>query len=191
MAGLELDKEEGGLPNWSESRTRPSTGLSRRKSFLPGCSTGDGVEDRNGVGVGVRVCIAVGVDVAVDVGVPVGVGLGVEIGVGVPVGVGLGVDVGVGVPVSIGLGVEIGVGVPVDVGLGVDVGVGFGVGDRLGDDVGSGEDSSINGSSVGSVSGTFGDCSLGAGVGLRPALDPGSDQPPTLSPLTKVVCNRV
>jgi hypothetical protein len=33
------------------------------------------------------------------------------------------------------------------------------------------------------------DCLLGLGAGVR--VDPGSDQSPTFSPLTKVVCNLV
>jgi hypothetical protein len=33
--------------------------------------------------------------------------------------------------------------------------------------------------------------SLGAGLGVWPKVDPGSDQPPAFSPLTKLVCNLV
>jgi len=103
----------------------------------------------------------------VDVGVAVGEGLGVEVGVGVDVG--RGVDVGVGV--SVGLA------------------DGGGDGDRSGDGVGVGEGRSIIGSSVGCASAAGGNCSLGLGAGGR--VDPGSDQSPALSPLTKVVCNLV
>jgi len=83
-------------------------------------------------------------------------------------------------------------------------GAGGGVGDDgrrrdcVGDSVGGTGDSvgdravrTTNGSSVGCVSAALVDCSLGAGVGVRLEVDPGSDQSPTLSPLTKVVCNLV
>ena len=129
---------------------------------MAGCSTGDGIEDRNGVGVGV--CA----------------------GVGVAIGVGLGVDVGVAVGVALGVEVSVGVGVGVDVGAG-DRGNGDGVGNA--DSVGDGEGCSTDGSSVGSVSAVLVDFSLGPGGGVR--VDPGSDQSPALFPLTKVVCNLV
>ena len=128
---------------------------------MAGCSTGDGIEDRNGVGV------AIGVGVGANVGVAVGVALGVEVGGDVGVGVGLGLDV--------------------DVGVGDRVADGDSVGN--GDSVGVGEGCSTNGSSVGCVSAALVDGSLGRGVEVR--VDPGSDQSPTLFPLTKVVCNLV
>jgi hypothetical protein len=112
---------------------------------------------------------------------------GVDMGIGARAGVG--VDLGVGVCVSVGpgVGVSIGVGVLVGNGAGVAVGVGDGVDDR--DSVGDG--CSTNGSSVDSVSVTLVDCSFDAADGVRLAVDPGSDQPPTWLPSTKVVCNRV
>jgi len=69
----------------------------------------------------------------------------------------------------------------------VSVGEGNGVGNSDGVDEGC----SITGFSVGCVSAALLDCSLDAGVGVRLALDPGSDQSPVFSPLAKVVCNRV
>ena len=69
-----------------------------------------------------------------------------------------------------------------------------GVGDSVGgtgDSVGDRAGPTTSGSSVGCVSAALVDCSLGAGVGVRLEVDPGSDQSPTLSPLTKVVCNLV
>lgn len=152
-----LGNKEGGLPNWRDPLPRPSTTSSRRKSFLAGCSTGDGFEDRSGVGV----CVAIGV--AVGFGVVAGFGVGVGVGVGDIVGDGIGVGVGVG--------------------LGVDVGAD----DR--DGVGNGEGCSTNGSPVGRVSAALVDGALGVGAGVP--VDPGSDQSPTLFPLTKVVCNLV
>jgi hypothetical protein len=90
-ASTGVGNEEGGLPNWRDSWTRPSTTSSRRKSFLAGCSTGDGIEDRNGVDVDV------GGGVTVGFGEGVGLGVGVGVDVGLAVGVGLGVAVGVDV----------------------------------------------------------------------------------------------
>ena len=58
-----------------------------------------------------------------------------------------------------------------------------------GNRVGDGEGCPTNGSSTGSVSAALVDLSLGTGAGVR--VDPGSDQSPTLFPLTKVVCNLV
>lgn len=86
-------------------------------------------------------------------------------------------------------------------GEGVGDGDGEGEGEGVGDDgrrrdcvgsgnrVGDGEGCPTNGSSTGSVSAALVDPSLGAGAGVR--VDPGSDQSPTLFPLTKVVCNLV
>jgi len=151
------------VPNWRDSWTRPSTTSSRRKSFLAGCSTGDGIERRNGV--------VIGVGVEVDVCLAVGVGLGVDVAVG------LGVDVDIGVGDRVGD----------DDSVGSGVGVAMGVGDGDGD----GEGGAANGSSVGSVSAALLDFSLDAGPGVRLTVDPGSDQSPAFSPFTKVVCNLV
>jgi hypothetical protein len=128
---------------------------------LAGCSTGDGIEDRSGVGV----CVAIGV----------AVGFGVVVGFGDGDG-----DI---------VGDGIGVGVAVGGGLGVDVGAGDRVGDDDRDGFGNGEGCSTNGSSVGRASAALVDGSLGVGAGVP--VDPGSDQSPTLFPLTKVVCNLV
>jgi hypothetical protein len=147
------------VPNWRASWTRPLTTSSRRKSFLAGCSTGDGIDGRNGVCVGAGVFVSVG------------------IGVGVAIGVGVGVDVGVAVGVDVGVGDR------------VCVGEGNGVGNS--DSVGDGEGRATIGSSVGSVSAALLDCPLAAGFGVRLALIPGSDQSPTFSPFTNVVCNLV
>ena len=155
--------EDRGLANSRESR----------EVSVTGCWTGDGMVDCNGVGVNL------GVEVDVGIGVDVNLGVGVDVGVAVAFAVGNG-D-------SVGDGVGIGVGVRVGAGAGVDVAVG--VGDR--DSVGNGEGCSANGSSVGCVSITLVDCSLGAPDGVRLGLDPGSDQSPILLPSAKVVCNRV
>jgi hypothetical protein len=72
-------------------------------------------------------------------------------------------------------------------GVGVRTVVGIGVGVRTGD--GDGEGRSTIGASVGCVSAVLLDFSFAAGAGVR--VDPGSDQSPTFSPLTKVVCKRV
>jgi hypothetical protein len=101
----------------------------------------------------------------------VGVGLGVK--VGVAVGVGRGVDAGVGVGDRVADGDSVGNGDSVD----------------LGDGAGVGDGRSTIGSSVGCASAAGVDCVLGLGVGVF--VDSGSDQSPTLSPLTKVVCNLV
>lgn len=137
--------------------------------FFGDCWTGEGAEDFDGVNVGIGARAGVDVDFGVGVCVSVGLGVGVSIGVGVLVGNGVGVAVGVGDRAGD------------DVGDGVD--------DR--DSVGDGEGCSTNGSSVDSVSVTLGDCSFDAPDGVRLAVDPGSDQPPTRFPSTKVVCNRV
>jgi hypothetical protein len=112
---------------------------------------------------------------------------------GVCVCVGGATGVGVGLAVAVGLGVEVGVGHGVDVGVGDDdrvcVGEGNGVGNS--DSVGDGDGCSTIGSSVGWVSAALMDSSLDAGAGVALAVDPGSDQSPTFSPLAKVVCNRV
>ena len=97
------------------------------------------------------------------------------------VGVGLGVDVAVGVGDGVADGDS--------AGTGVSVGLGDGDGDRSGDGDGVGEGRSTIGSSVGCASAAGVDCLLGVGAGVR--VDPGSDQSPTFSPLTKVVCNLV
>lgn len=135
--------------------------------FLGDCWSGKGAEDFDGGNVGIGARAGVDVDLGIGVGVSVGLGVGVSIGVGVLVGNGVGVAVGVG--------------------------------DRAGDDVddgvddrdGVGDGRSTNGSSVDSVSVTLEDCSFDAPDGVRPAVDPGSDQPPTWLPSTKLVCNRV
>ena len=132
-------------------------------------SAGDGIKDRNGVGVGD------GVDIGVDVGVAVGIGLGDDVDAGV----------GVGDRVADRDSAVNGV----DVGRGIDVGVAVSVGLGVGDEVGVGEGRSTIGSSVGCASTAGGNCSLGLGADGR--VDPGSDQSPALSPLTKVVCNLV
>ena len=95
----------------------------------------------------------------------------------------------VGVAVAVGLGVNAGVGVGDRVADGdcVGIGVGNSVGVCVG--VGDGEGRAIIGSSVGCASAAGGNCSLGLGAGGR--VDPGSDQSPALSPLTKVACNLV
>ena len=114
-----------------------------------------------------------------DVGVAVAVGLGVKVGVDI--------GVSVGVAVAVGLGVNAGVGVGDRVADGDSVGIGDGnsVGVCVGDDEGR----AIIGSSIGCASAAGGNCSLGLGAGGR--VDPGSDQSPALSPLTKVACNLV
>lgn len=161
--------EAGGLPNSREfCFGLPS---SNGEIFFGGCSTGEGVEDCDGV----------------KVGIGARAGIDVDLGVGVCVSVGLGVGVGIGVGVRARVGV--GVGVAVGVGDRARDGIGKGVGDR--DSVGDGEGCSTNGSSVDSVSVTLADCSFGAPDGVRLAVDPGSDQPPTWLPSAKVVCNRV
>jgi len=105
------------------------------------------------------------------------------------------VDVGVAVGLGLGDDVDAGVGVGDRVAdgdsavNGVDVGVGVSVGLGVGDEVGVAEGRSTIGSSVGCASTAGGNCSLGLGAGGR--VDPGSDQSPALSPLTKVVCNLV
>jgi len=99
----------------------------------------------------------------------------------VGVGVGLGVDVAVGVGDRVADGDS--------VGNGDSVGLGDGDGDRSSDGDGVGEGRSTIGSSVGCASAAGVDCLLGVGAGVR--VDPGSDQSPTFSPLTKVVCNLV
>ena len=84
----------------------------------------------------------------------------------------------------------------VDVGVGDDDGVAVGEGDGVGNSVGGtgdgdgdGDGRSTTGSSVGCISAVSVDCFCG--VEARVRVDPGSDQSPTLSPLTKVACNRV
>jgi hypothetical protein len=119
--------------------------------------------------------------------VPTGDGMKDRIGVGV--GVAVGVKVGGGVDVGRGVDVDAGVGVGDRVGDGDSAvnGVSVGLGDR--DGVGVGEGRSTIGSSVGCASAAGVDCVLGLGAGV--VVDPGSDQSPALSPLTKVVCNLV
>jgi hypothetical protein len=80
-----------------------------------------------------------------------------------------------------------GVGVRTVVGIGVGVRSGDGVGDA--DNVGDGKGRSTTGASVGCVSAVLVDFSFAARAGVR--IDPGSDQSPIFSPLTKVVCKRV
>lgn len=96
---------------------------------------------------------------------------------------------GVGVAVGVGLGVDAGVvgGDRVADGDSAGNGVSVGLGD--GDRVGVGDGRSTIGSSVGCASAAGVDCVLGLGAGV--VVDPGSDQSPTLSPLTKLVCNLV
>ena len=100
-------------------------------------STGDGIKDRNGVGVGVDIGVAVVVGLGVTVGVKVGVGRGVNAGVGVGDRVADGDCVGIGVGNSVGVGVA------------------------------DGEGRAIIGSSVGCASTAGGNCSLGLGAGGR------------------------
>ena len=95
--------------------------------------------------------------------------------------------VGVGVDVAVGVGDRVADGD--SAGNGVSVGLGDGDGDGSGDGDGVGEGRSTIGSSVGCASAAGVDCLLGVGAGVR--VDPGSDQSPTFSPLTKVVCNLV
>src|SRR5437868_14089083 len=64
---------------------------------------------------------------------------------------------------------------------------GGGTGDGVGD--GDGDGRSTTGSSVGCISAVSADCF--SGVEARVRVDPGSDESPTLSPWTKVACNRV
>jgi hypothetical protein len=97
------------------------------------------------------------------------------------------VDVGVAVGVGLGVDVAVGVGDRVADGDSAGNGVRVGLGDR--DGVGVGEGRSTIGSSVGCASAAGVDCVLGLGAGV--VVDPGSDQSPTLSPLTKVVCSLV
>jgi len=97
------------------------------------------------------------------------------------VDVGLAVAVGRGVSAGVGVGGRVADGDCVGIGVGNSVGVCVGVGD--------GEGRAIIGSSVGCASAAGGNCSLGLGAGGR--VDPGSDQSPALSPLTKVACNLV
>lgn len=167
--------EAGGLPNAREfCFGLPS---SNGEIFFGGCWTGKGVEDCDGANVGIGARAGVDVDLGDGVCGSAGLGVGVSIGVGVRVGAGASVGVAVGVGDRAGDD------------------VGNGVGDRDsagdGDSVGDGEGRSTNGSSVDSVSVTLVDCSFDAPDGVCFAVDPGSDQPPTWLPSTKVVWNRV
>jgi len=154
--------DDGGVANSTGSWIGPSTTSSKREFFLAGCSTGDGAEN-----------------ITVDDGDAWenGVGDGDADSVGVADGRAEGDGDRVGD----------GVGVRTVVGIGVGVRSGDGVGDA--DNVGDGEGRSTTGASVGCVSAVLVDFSFAAGVGVR--VDPGSDQSPTFSPLTKVVCKRV
>lgn len=156
--------DDGGVANSSGSWIGPSTTSSKREFFLAGCWTGDGAEN-----------------ITVDDGDAWenGVGVGDADSVGVADGDAEGNGDGVGVRIGVGIGVV--------VGIGFGVRTGDGVGDA--DTVGDGEGRSTTGASVGCVSAVLVDFSFAAGAGVR--IDPGSDQPPTFSPLTKVVCKRV
>jgi hypothetical protein len=84
----------------------------------------NGVEEGDGVAVGVGVLVGFDVGVVVEVGV--GLGVDIEVGSGVGEAVGVGEGVGEAVGVGEGVGEAVGVGE----GVGEAVGVGEGVGER-------------------------------------------------------------
>jgi len=181
-----------------------ASGISSRRGVCPLNSGigGDGADFKIG---GVAVGAGEGVDV--DFGVGVGVGVATSVGIGDGVWVAIGVWVGKGVGVSVGVEVGVTIGVKNGVGLGFDR-----VGERNGIGVGKISDSCVGGGSGGGfgvatgvslglavvadaagvdVSFGFG-VTVGAGVGARSSsADPGSDQPPTLSPLANFACKLV
>jgi hypothetical protein len=154
--------DDGGVAKSSGSWNGPSTTSSKREFFLAGCWTGDGPEN-----------------------ITVDDGDSWENGVGV--GEADSVSVADGRAEGGGDRVGDGVGVRTVVGIGFGVRTGDGVGDA--DNVGDGKGRSTIGASVGCVSAVLVDFSFAAGAGAR--VDPGSDQSPIFSPLTKVVCKRV
>ena len=185
----DLPGDADGFANSKEPS--PETPPCNETGGCEGASIGEGVANCVGADFGVEVGRGVGVSTAA--GVAVGRGVIVALGLGVPVGVGLGVCKGVGVDVDFGVGVGAGVGV--DVGRGVALGkrgndgVGIGVGsDQIVDD---GKACSTAGSRGFSVGPGRAGCSVGFGLGLAAARDPGSNHGPACSPFAKTARNVV